>query len=414
VVREYLRHASRFSRPARLFLAAQVLYGVGQTSVWVLRNLYLKARGFDEDFIGHTLAAQSLGMAAVVLVAAPFMDRMRFRPFQAAGVLGLAAGLAGVTLTGSSAGILGACLVTGLGIALLEVGAAPFLVRHSGPVERPYLFGVAMALSPASGLAATLGIKAGALAWGEHEAAYGRMLLVSAGVASAALAALAILREADPEPAPRGGDRFDWPTALRFFLPELAFGLGAGLTIPFINLYFRIRFGTPAGDIGLYYSGAQALMMAAFLLAPVVAGRLGSVRTIVLFQLSSLPFFLVLAFATSPALAVAAFLLRHACMNMVHPVGAAFAMEVVRPRQRARVNAMKQAANKIAWVVANSAGGILVAQGALLGFFVDGFTTTMLATIALYVLGSAMYWRFFARQRAGSVPAPESEPAAGA
>ena len=40
-----------------------------------------------------------------------------------------------------------------------------------------------------------------------------------------------------------------------------------------------------------------------------------------------------------------AFLLRHACMNMVHPVGSHFAMEVVNPRERVRVNGLKQAAN---------------------------------------------------------------------
>ncbi len=414
MVRAYFRHAARFTRPARLFLFAQALYGVGQTAVWVLRNLYLKASGFDEDFIGYTLAVQSLGMAAVVLVATPFMDRMRFRPFQAAGVLAVAAGLAGVTLIHGKPLVLATCFVTGLGLALLDVGAAPFLVRHSTSEERPYLFGVATALSPASGLVATLGIKGGALAWGEHGAAYGRMLLMAAVVATCALAALALVRESPPERAPLEGDRFDWRTAVRFFLPEIAFGLGAGLTIPFINLYFRNRFHVPAGDIGLYYSAAQALMLAAFLLAPVVARRLGSVRTIVIFQLSSIPFFLVLAFATSPALAVGAILLRHACMNMIHPVGANFAMEVVRPRQRARVNGLKQAANKLSWVVANSAGGLLVAQGAVLPYAVDGFTTTMLVTIVLYVAGSAMVWRFFAGEPAGRVPAPEGEPAPGA
>lgn len=410
MLREYLRHGASFSRPARLFLAAQAVYGVAQTAVWVLRNLYLKASGFDEDFIGWTLAVQSLGMAAVVLVSTPFMDRMRFRPFQAAGALGLAAGLAGATLVGSGAAVLGTCFLTGLGLALLEVGAAPFLVRHSTPAERPYLFGVATALSPASGLIATLGIKAGALAWGEHGSAYGRMLLLASGAAAASLAALALVRESPPEPAPEASERFDWRTAVRFVLPELAFGLGAGLTIPFINLYFRNRFHAPAGTIGLYYSAAQALMMGAFLLAPLVARRLGAVRTIVLFQLTSIPFFLVLAFTTSPALAVAAFLLRHACMNMIHPVGSHFAMEVVHPRQRARVNGLKQAANKLSWVAANSAGGLLVAQGALWSFAVDGFTTTMLVTIVLYVAGSAMYWRFFAREPAGRVPAPEVEP----
>ncbi len=411
MVAEYLSHVRRFSRPARLFLAAQFLYGIGQSAVWVLRNLYLKEAGFAPDFIGHTLSAQSLGMVAVVVAATPLMDRMRLRPFQVSGVMLLAAGLAAVTLVGSKAAILGACFLSGVGIALLEVGTAPFLARHSMPAERPFLFGVATALSPSAGLVATLGIKAGALAWGEHGAAYANMLRTAAGVTASAVLAVLFVRERDPEPPARGGEPFDWRTAARFFLPEVAFGLGAGLTIPFINLYFRTRFERPAGEIGLYYSGAQALMMGAFLLAPVLARRFGAVRTIVAFQLTSIPFFLILAFTTSLPLAVGAFLLRHACMNMVHPVGAHFAMEVARPGQRARVNGLRQAANKSSWVAANFAGGELIRHAP---FVVDGFTTTMLATIALYVVGSAMYWKFFAGVAAGrGVPAPEAEPSVG-
>ena len=43
---------------------------------------------------------------------------------------------------------------------------------------------------------------------------------------------------------------------LRFFLPEVAFGLGAGLTIPFINLYFYQRFQVRAGTGKAAIAGA--------------------------------------------------------------------------------------------------------------------------------------------------------------
>jgi MFS family permease len=324
------------------------------------------------------------------------MDRLRLRPCQALGVVLLAAGLAGTALVRGPAALLGLCFATGLGMALLEAGASPFIVRHSTPLERPFLFGVATALSPATGLLATLGVKLGAALWGESTSSSARMLLVASGLSLAALLPLLFLRDAPPGPSKDGrDDRMDWRTASKFFLPELAFGLGAGLTIPFINLYFRNRFGLGAGTIGLYYAGAQALMMGAFLLAPVLAGRWGPVRTIIAFQLSSIPFFLLLAFTTSLETAVAAFLLRHACMNMVHPVGAHFAMEYIRPRQRARLNGLKQAANKLSWTLANRLGGVLIAQGALLPMLVDGFGTVMLITIGCYVAGSLMYWGFF-------------------
>jgi len=298
-----------------------------------------------------------------------------------------------------------------VGMALLEVSTAPFFARHSSAEERPFLFGVGTALSPLAGLVATLGIKAGAMAWGEDRGGYRSLMLAGAAAAALSIAVLALIRERGPEAVPGEGDRLEWKRAARFCLPEILFGLGAGLTIPFINLYFHSRHHVPAGTIGLYYAGAQALMMVAFLSAPLVARRFGAVPTIVTFELTSIPFFLVLALTTSLPLAVGAFLLRHACMNMIHPVSAHFAMTVVPPRQRARLNGLRQMSNKCSWVVATALGGWLIKSVPLV---VDGFTTTMFATIILYAAGSALYWRFFRGEPAGRVPAPSSEPAVGA
>ncbi len=408
MLREYLRHLGAFPAATRLFLAAQFLYGIGQSAVWVLRNLHLKAAGYDESFIGNTLAVQSLGMVAVVVTLPMVMDRRRLRPFLVAGAALLAGGLAAGTAVHDKSSILACCFGTGVGIALLEVATAPFFSRHSGAPERPFLFGFSTALSPTAGLLATLGIKVGSMAWGENPASYARMLVTAAACTVASMAFLGLLREGPPETSKGGAGRFEWGTASKFFLPELAFGLGAGLTIPFINLYFRDRFHRDAGAIGMYYSAAQALMMVAFLAAPFLARRFGAVRTIVCFQLTSIPFFLALALTASLEVAVGAFVLRHALMNMVHPVGANFSMEVVNPGQRARVNGLKQAANKIAWVISNSLGGVLIARTSILGR--DGFATTMFITIGLYIVGSAMYWRFFAKEPAGGVPAPGIEP----
>ena len=306
--------------------------------------------------------------------------------------------------------VLGFCFLSGVGSAQLELGTAPFLARHSAPAERPYLFGVSTALSPLAGLLATLGIKGGAMAWGERIETYRLLMCAAAAATALSIPTLLGMRETPPEPARGERSPFDWKTAARFFLPEAMIGLGAGLTIPFINLYFRERFGRAAGEISLYYTGAQALVMVAFLAAPLLARKIGAVTTVVACQLSSIPFFLALALTSSLPVAVAAFLLRHACMNMVHPVGSHFAMEVINPRERVRVNGLKQAANKIAWVAANALGGWMIAHTKLV---IDGFATTMFTTIGLYSVGSALYWKFFSGVPASQAPVPEAEPTAG-
>ena len=95
MIREYLRHFRAFTPAARCYLAAQFFYSIGQTAVWVLRNLFLKEAGYPEDFIGQTLALSSLGAVVVVLTMSRFMGRMGLRGFSMLGALALGAGLAG-------------------------------------------------------------------------------------------------------------------------------------------------------------------------------------------------------------------------------------------------------------------------------------------------------------------------------
>lgn len=419
MVREYLGHFGRLTPPARLFLGAHFLFGVVHATIFILRNLFLERAGYSEDFIGSSMSAAAFGMVAVLALVPRFMDRMKLKGFLASGVLLLAAGLAGVALLPYDRPleryefpVMAFCFLSGVGAMTFEVGTAPFYTRHSSEEERPYLFGMGMALSPVAGLTAALAV---GLAAGGALDAHRAVMLGGASAALLCAAVLVFVREVPPEPETGEPEEpVDWPLAFKFALPELIIGLGAGLSIPILNLYFTRRFGFDAGTFGLLFAGTQVLMMLGFLLAPILARRLGAVRTIVLLQLFSIPFFVGLAFATSPVLAMVLYLLRHPCMNMVHPVAANFMMGVASPRQRVRLNAVKQLANKIAWVIATWSGGRIVTAAAGWGgasFLVDGFTAVMLVTVGFYVAGAAVYGAFFRSSSAGkgtaSVPVPE-------
>jgi MFS family permease len=410
MIRTYLQKVAGFSPASRAFLIALFFQFTGQTTLWVLRNLYLKKAGFDEEFIGTALAASSAGAALSILLLAREMDRRRLKGFMLADSLLISIGLAGVALIPEPVPILILSVVTGLGMGISQMCMPLFFVRHSSDEERAYLFGVGQALHPLAGLAMTLGIKGGALAWGETLEATRHMMLIGSAMPLAAFFALLRIRESPPEPpAPAEAPEppLDWNLGLKFAATELAIGIGSGLTIPFINLYFYNRFSVEPGDVSLFYAAAEAIMFVGFLSTPLFAIRYGAVRTIVLFQIGSIPFFLLMAFTTSLPLAVAAFLARQAMMNMVQPVSDHFLMEAADPRQRARINGLKQMCRRGSWVIAPAASGYLIARA---GFVVDGFTTVMLITIGLYLASAAMYWGFFRSHRTVRAPARESEP----
>jgi MFS family permease len=394
MLRDYFHHASRFLTAAKLFLAGEFLAGIGQGTIWVLRNLYLKELGFKEGFIGQALSISVLGMALVAVPLSFTMDRRPLKGYLAAGALALGAGIAGTALWPSEIPVLAWGFVAGSGIALLSVGSVPFYMRHSTPAERPFLFGAGTALSPASGLVGTGLVWVLAHAWGDKTPGMQKMMLLSAAIAAAGAAVFAMIRE-NRAPA-RVSDRLeiDRRTAFRLAMPLAIIGLGAGLTIPMINLYFESRFHYAPGKISAVFSVAQVFTFVAFLASPLLARRFGGVRTVVACQMLSIPFFLVMAFTGAPALAVGAFLARHALMNMAGPVNAQFAMEVVSADQRALTNGLREISWNGTFLLGTSAGGWIIENVRLWG---DGYTLTMLCTIALYIAGSALFWSFWRR-----------------
>jgi MFS family permease len=392
MIADYLRSVGRFTPAAKLFLFGQFLAGISGATLWVLRNLFLKASGMGDLEIGHTLSAAALGILVVGVPLSFFMDRGGLKWYLAAGVLAQGAGLLVTALWPAAGPVYLAAFVAGAGGTLVGVGTSPFYMRHSSPEERPYLFGVGNALGPLAALVGTGVIWILAKVIGEGVESQRQMIYVSAATAVVAAVVFLLIRdEAAPQPREERPE-IDPPQALRLCLPEFLIGLGAGLTIPFINLYFSVRFGQGPARVSEVFSYAQVVTFFAFLAAPVFARRFGGVRTVVACQLLSIPFFLLMAFTMSPLLAIAAFLGRHALMNMAGPVASNFAMEVVPARQRALTNGIKTVAWNGAWAVSTSVGGWMMSHTR---FVRDGFTVMMLLTIGLYLVGSLVYFCFW-------------------
>ncbi len=411
MLRDYFRGVGRFTPAAKLFLFGQFLAGISGAALWVLRNLFLEASGMSKADIGHTLSAAALGILLVGVPLSFFMDRGGLKWYLIAGVLAQGVGLVITALWPHSGPVQVAAFIAGAGNTLLGVGTSPFYMRHSTADERPYLFGVGNALGPLAGLVGTVLIWALAHWRGEGLTAQREMLYISAATAViAAFVFLLIRDEARPEKH-EDKQEVDVRQAMKLCLPEFLIGLGAGLTIPFINLYFSGRFGRGPGAIGAIFSYAQVLTFFAFLAAPVLGRKFGGVRTVVACQLLSIPFFFVMAFTLDPVIAIIGFLGRHALMNMAGPVASNFAMEVVPARQRAMTNGLKTVAWNGAWAVSTSVGGWMTTHTK---FVVDGFTVMMLATIGLYLVGSVVYFLFWRKAKV-MLPeglAPEAVPAA--
>jgi MFS family permease len=407
----YLMRPLAFSRNARLYLLASLLMGFGHGAVMVHMNLYYRSLGIGEGDIGRILSSGSLGTVLIALPAAFWVDRFAARWVFALAALGFGA-VTILQLMTNQVPIL--CLASAITRALFTVhwvAAAPFFMRNTSESERFDLFGFAHAGETLATVVSAAGVGALAQRWtiatgSELSGLRGALLVPAIAAGLAVIPFLAIRDQHIALPHRRVSDYVrsrHWPLIARLTAPAILVGFGAGLIIPFLNLYFRDRFAQSAQAIGGYFAVAQLLTMVGFLAGPPLARRLGPVRTVVGTELASIPFFLLLALSQNLGLALAAFWMRAALMNMNHPVSTAFSMSAVPRAEQAVTNSVRELCWNIAWMASTHLGGSMIQA--------HGYAFPMFITMGLYALAAGLFYGFFHRAHLRTASAPlEPEP----
>ena len=413
--RDFLDAARQFSRPARLYLSAEFLMWTAHGIFAVLFNLYLVAGGHSEAFVGRAISSSAVGMVVAALPAGWLADRWGRRRTLMLGAVLEGAGHLLRALSTNEPLVLGAGFAAGLGQSLFQIAAAPFLTDHSTPRERTHLFSVFFASALLAGVFGNaLG---GALpSWLRALAptlslfsAYRVALLVGAVFAAAAALPLAVLRglvepraTAGAPPPPVHELRKLRPIALNAAL----IGCGAGLVIPFMNLYFQNRFACTSAQIALFFGVAQVFTALAALAAPAVARRFGKLGTAVASELLSLPFLVLLGGERHLPLAVGAFWLRATFMQASTPLLQAFIMEVLPQELRARSTSLMNMLWNVGWAVSTATAGLVIER--------FGYEMPFYMTAVLYLTAAITFYRAFRGTReSAATPVRLSEEAKG-
>jgi predicted MFS family arabinose efflux permease len=396
-LREYVSHVRRFSRNARLFLLGAFLIAINFSAFNLLFNLYLKEQGFVESIIGNVLSARAMGMTLMAIPAALLLSRVRLKPVLIAACIMFAFFSLALVQFPQANILVFFALLAGMAFAINRVASGPFYMRNSTRAERTHLFSFSfgmmllanMAGSAGSGnLVTYIGNVTGDILEGYRYTLY---LGVAAGLS--AIIPFALIKASDPSAEEnrisltRDQLRRRGSFYLKISFCNFLIGAGAGLIIPFLNLFFRDRFGLAPDRIGWYFFLVSCSMFVGTLAGPLIAKRLGLVRTIVVTQLLSIPFMFILGYSYFLPLVVVAFLLRAGLMNLGVPISTNFGMEMSEKNEQGLVNALLSAS----WT------GSLTASAWLGGRVIEhyGYTTAMNGAIVLYVVSSLTYFAFF-------------------
>lgn len=407
-LKDYLRNIRLFSRNARLYLAGSFLMGVNFHIFQLLLNLYLKEYGFVESQIGDVLSARAIGMTVIAIPAALLLSRIRLKPVLMIAAILYATFSFFITSYQQLLLLTLFSLLSGMAFTFYRVAAAPFFMRNSTQQERTHLFSFWFAMMILAGMVGSAGsgnlVELLADYTGDLFSGYRYTLYVGIGISLLSLIPFALIRASKPsEDESKITLTWDlfrerWPFYFKISISNFLVGMGAGLVIPFLNLYFRDRFGQAPDSIGHFYFMVHLLMLASILSGPVLVSRLGLVRAVFVTQLLSIPFMFVMAYTHVLALAVGAFVLRAALMNLGVPLVTNFGMELSQENERGIVNALLMIAWTSSWAVSSKLGGVLIEN--------YGYTITINITIILYVVASLVFYGFFrkAEKKTDKVP----------
>lgn len=440
LVVEYVQQFRRFQRNARLYLINNVLSGVTTGILLVLYNLYLTSLGYHADFIGAVLFAGTIGAGLAIFPAGACVDRFSGKSILIWSTVLIGVAGVGQILFRQPLPLLISAFIAGVGIAFYFVINAPFLTANSTPEERPHLFSMNISLGLVTlvlgevlggalptwfrtlpGLMGPLPPWAASLLASQPDPRSYQLALLFAGVIAApSFIPLFMMSNGRPQQRLRGTVLDSVSPALQlsrwwknislpsimesiktllpspFFFLVLVYvltGLGAGLFIPYFNIYFVQHLNASPALFGLIDGGANAMTALLTLIAPALAKRIGRINTITLTRLVSIPLLLTIGLTSILPLAALLYLFRQGTMDMSAGILQVFSMESVSEKYRGLANSSYQVAFQVPSALSAPLGGLIIVH--------LGYPPIFLLGAFCYILTIIVLWSKFGWRRGG-------------
>jgi predicted MFS family arabinose efflux permease len=371
-------------------LLVSVLFDFGEFVFFLLYNLYLVERGFDERFIGRISASLTAGTFAGVLPASAIARRFGLRNLVMVAIVGTAAAAALRSVVLSQPALLACAFANGLFLSFWAVSLPPSVASLTS--ERHRTLGFSLISSIGIGVGAFAGVIGGHLpATFRHfnstlTSLQAKQMALLAGSALAAFAIVpaAFMRFSPAPTAERRSYKYPNNPFIRAFLAALfIWTLGTSGFNPFFSVYFSKRLHATVEQIGLVSSYSQMAQVAAILLAPAFLKKTGVIRGVTAMQFATAVALATLSFASNLHIGSLIFVAYMSLQYMSEPCLLSILMTRVNQSERNGASALN--------FLIISLAGSLAAAFAGSGILRSGYGPTMLVLASVIALSAAIF-----------------------
>ncbi|RDU36954.1 MFS transporter [Neobacillus piezotolerans] len=412
----WITQFNAYNTNIKLSMTANIITQIGIGIFIVIYNFYVRELGYSESVNGQIISMASLATAIVLVPAGIIGDKFGRKRVIFSGILVSGTLLIMRALAAEETMLVYLAFAAGLSGAFLQVSGIPWLAENSDPSQRVNLFSLHFALMTAASVVGNLlgGILTDffGLFFSNLESLRITLLIGAVIYLGGAVPAFKFRTPANRVAKPKTDETakkkaFNWSgfkIIALFAVAQMLIGFGAGLVIPYLNLYFAGRFSASTSTTGFIISLGQAATAFAMIIGPKVVKRVGEVRAVVILQLLSLPFLLLTAYTQNLWLAAIGFLFRQALMNAGNPIQSSLIMSRVDDSMKGLANSINQTVFNLGWAFMGPVStGIVVKYGNYWGY---AYVFTI--TASLYLIGSVYFYLVFGRKvlrnRASQVP----------
>jgi hypothetical protein len=361
-------------------------------------NIYLAKKGYSDPEIADFISWRFLSVMLLAFPLGLYIKGRRIRPFFIFASIGVFLFSVGILWSVEQAYplLVHLCLALwGISYAFMQVLALPFILRNTSIENQS----AAISLSYSTYSFAM--ISSGTLIfllnyfYPSIFKEYESLMLISV-LSFMSLFFVLKMGKKEVLPLVEGSRKdlsgFDWKVIAMAMTPSLILAIGAGLTIPFINLFFYKVFNMSAERFSIINAFSSVTVAFAALLVPHIKNKYGykvaitrtqTIAVVSLALLACTEFYRAESWAYFAA--VFFFLLRQPLMNMAAPAASELVMNYVGPKNQEIISALTASIWSGSWFLSAIIFRVLRNSGMM-------YANVFLITATLYAFGVIWYY----------------------